>query len=195
METRCGRGRVRRPGPTPTCSATSGKARAQVARVGDMWQAEIRRAARVHQCSSGGTAMPDNIIVTSKYGCGSIEVWNETVGPFYDDARVCALLEINDDVLGHLVRDRVILALPTADGYFLYPTRQFSRRSILSGWPDVLRAISAAGGSPWVIAVWAATPDSDSPLGNLSPWQWLSDRRDVQPLLEEIKDLAWRWSQ
>lgn len=137
--------------------------------------------------------MPNNMTAASKYG--SLEVWNEIVGPFYDDARVCALLKIDDETLEHLVWDKTILALPTADKHFLYPTRQFSGRSILSHWPEVLRAISAAGGSPWVIATWAATPDSDSPLGDLSPWEWLAYRRDVQPLLEEIKDLAWRWSQ
>ncbi len=51
--------------------------------------------------------------------------FNRAVGPFYSPQGVLRRLGIDQQTLGEMVQTGQILALPTAEGQFVYPTRQF----------------------------------------------------------------------
>lgn len=121
-------------------------------------------------------------------------VWNERVGPFYDAGSVRKLLGLYGDELDMTVKSSHLLALQTSDGVSLYPVWQFSGSKILRGWARTLQAFANVHVSPWLIATWAATPDTET-LGGLSPIDWLRTGNPVEPVVADAEKHAARWAQ
>jgi hypothetical protein len=127
---------------------------------------------------------------------GVADLWNRSVGPFYSTKTVCERMGIAAHDLAGLVKDEKILALPTSDHDCIYPVRQFLDEEfrVLSGWPRTLRSFGDGGIDPWVIATWASTSDPTS-LDGMSPWCWLHERKDPEPVVLEAQDFVRRWKQ
>lgn len=140
----------------------------------------------------------------------------EQVGPeFYDTNGVATILAgagnspLSKQAIEQRRRRRTIVALPTAEGRWIYPTWQFDDNDVLPGLGDVLTAFqtmattAAAGRSKtraapfdeWSIGTWLTTPrddlDGDTAVG------WLRECRHEQcldRLLTVVRRTAAAWA-
>lgn len=134
----------------------------------------------------------------------------EQVGPeFYDTNGVATILAGpgNDPVSKQAVEQRrrrhSIVALPTAEGRWVYPTWQFNGSDVLTGLPEVLAAFyrttaKVDAGRPeavarpfdeWSIGTWLTTPRED--LDGETAVEWLREAGHG-PRLDHLLTLARR---
>lgn len=84
--------------------------------------------------------------------------WTEQLGSVYTAESVSRLLEREiDDV----ERDPRLLRLTMRSGRIGYPVFQFDGRSQLTGVGDVVEILLPAGISPWTIASWLRSPQTN----------------------------------
>lgn len=115
------------------------------------------------------------------------------LGPFYDTSGVIGWLGITRQALHQKAKSRQILTCTTGDGQRVYPAWQFrSDGRALAGLPQVLQALLEAT-DPWTAAIWLTTPTDR--LGEMSAVDWLTTRRDPDPVIEAAREDAARWAQ
>lgn len=64
-------------------------------------------------------------ILREQEGGIDISIWNRAIGSFHSPQGVMRRLNVDQQTLGEMARSGQILALPTAEGRMVYPTRQF----------------------------------------------------------------------
>lgn len=84
--------------------------------------------------------------------------WTELLGSVYTAEGVARLLERSVDDVG---RDPRLLRLTMRSGRIGYPVFQFDGCSQLSGVGDAVEILVPSGISPWTIASWLRSPQSD----------------------------------
>jgi hypothetical protein len=119
-------------------------------------------------------------------------IWDERIGPFYDTAGVTRLLGISRQALTQRVERWSILAMRTSDGKWIYPTFQFTGRSLLPGLSDVLSAFRDADVDGWMVASWLQLAQPG--LDGASPADWLAAGSDTARLRELALATAERWA-
>lgn len=114
----------------------------------------------------------------------------ELVGPFYDTARVVALLGISKQGVHDRIKRGSVLAMQTSDNVWVYPVFQFADRRIR---PDLAPVLRTFRGQPaWSVAVWFATPTDD--LEGASPEEWLRNGGDSALVQRLAGQAVGRWA-
>lgn len=94
--------------------------------------------------------------------------WAEQLGPAYSATQVAKLLEVTRQAVG---QRRGLLRLEQRDGRTAYPVFQFDGAAVLPGIPQVIAELSPAVATPWTIASWLTSPNTE--LDDLSPHEAL----------------------
>ncbi len=132
----------------------------------------------------------------------------DQVGPeFYDTTGVTVVLAgpgkkpISKQAVEDRRRRSTIVALPTAEGRWIYPTWQFRDHDLLPGLAEVLAAFrqpvedrSQPRESPygaWSVGTWLTTPRED--LGGLTPAEWLALGLDAQVPVTRARRTVAAW--
>ena len=121
-------------------------------------------------------------------------VYDALVGPFYDTTGLRKWLGLTRQALASRVRAGSLLACPTQDNQLVYPAWQFrADGSTVPHLAEVIKILRRSASSPWTIATWLRTPDSQSTDG-LDAVSWLNAGGDVQIIIEAARDDAARWA-
>ncbi|GGD22398.1 hypothetical protein GCM10007231_21850 [Nocardioides daphniae] len=119
----------------------------------------------------------------------------EQVGPdFYDERSLAEVLGSAEEPLATadvkaMREGKDVLALPTADGHWVFPTWQVADGAILPGIPDVLAAFASA--PVWSVGLWLTT--SDERWGGRTPVEALG-AGETAAVVEEAAATAARWA-
>lgn len=134
----------------------------------------------------------------------------EQIGPeYYDTNGVTVILAgpgsepVSKQAVEQRRRRRTILALPTPEGRWIYPTWQFRDHAVVPGLAEVLLAFSprelngrsrprVAPFSEWSVGTWLTTPRED--LDDLTAIEWLEAGHDRGQLLELARRTATAWA-
>lgn len=121
--------------------------------------------------------------------------WDGALGPFYTSAQITEVLGgISRQAVAERRARRTLLALRTADGHWVYPTRQFNEHhEVLAGLPEVLQTLAGSGIDDWTLAGWLASPMTS--LEGFSPIAWLREGRSPLAVLSLARDAARRFAQ
>ena len=79
---------------------------------------------------------------------------NERIGPFYRGEQVAKLLHISRQAVHERAKTGSLLALRTADDFWVYPTFQFKGRGVIPRLQEVLAEFRQAQPDRWAIAAW-----------------------------------------
>ncbi len=121
-------------------------------------------------------------------------VYDALVGPFYDTTGLRNWLGLTRQALASRVRAGSLLACPTQDNQLVYPAWQFrADGSTVPHLAEVIKILRRSASSPWTIATWLRSPDSQSTDG-LDAVSWLNAGGDVQVIIEAARDDAARWA-
>ncbi|WP_448073901.1 hypothetical protein [Georgenia yuyongxinii] len=116
----------------------------------------------------------------------------EAIGPVYGTADLVSWLDVSKQGLNQKARAGGILAFKTADGHMLYPAWQLDDNgTVRPGVSAVLRELMRGGMGGLTNALWFAAPNRS--LDGTSPAQWLTERRDREPVIRAAKHTASRW--
>jgi len=96
--------------------------------------------------------------------------WAEQLGPAYRQGDVARLLGKSRQAVS---ADSGLLRLEMRDGEIGYPVFQFDGRRKLPGIRDVIGILGPVVASPWTLASWLTSPNSD--LHSRAPVQALRD--------------------
>jgi hypothetical protein len=119
--------------------------------------------------------------------------WNEVVGPFYRTNAVAKLLGgVSRQALEERRRRRTILALPTADGAWAYPTFQFAGAHVVPGLVEVIQTFDPDAVDAWTLASWLCA--RRRALGGRSIVAWLREGRAPARVLALARDAARRFA-
>ncbi|MYU02083.1 MULTISPECIES: hypothetical protein [unclassified Streptomyces] len=115
-------------------------------------------------------------------------------GPFYDLAGVAKLLGISPAEAEKRGEVRELLMVSTPDGGLLFPAWQFTERhphphSRVAKALTVFRDLQT---SPWLVVQWATAPNPK--LADITPVQWLRGNQPLDPVIEDARAYAARWS-
>ena len=119
----------------------------------------------------------------------------EQVGPdFYDERAMGEALGNDGEPLAPvevraLREARKVLALPTADGYWVFPTWQVVDGAVLPGVAEVMAAFE--GAPVWSVGLWMTTPDEQ--WHGRTPAEVLHSG-DTETVVEAAADTAARWA-
>ncbi|QCX28493.1 hypothetical protein [Nocardioides jishulii] len=119
----------------------------------------------------------------------------EQVGPdFYDERAMGEALGSDGEPLAPvevraLREARKVLALPTADGYWVFPTWQVVDGAVLPGVAEVMAAFE--GAPVWSVGLWMTTPDEQ--WHGRTPAEVLRSG-DAETVVEAAADTAARWA-
>lgn len=119
-------------------------------------------------------------------------VWDQTIGPFYDTARVMDLLGLTADQVAKLAHDGALIRLFTADpdAVAIYPTRQFSDGAVVPGLREVLVALRAGGlDDEWTHARWLLDSSPEVPVSAIDELR----AGNLDSVLEEAHQDAAVW--
>lgn len=105
----------------------------------------------------------------------------QTIGPVCSTADLVDWMGISRQAINKAVKEARILAVRQGRGSWRYPVWQLTRdHQIVGGLADVLPRMHGIIDA-FDIAQWFMTKHRD--LSGLTPAQWLSDGRDVSPLI------------
>lgn len=119
----------------------------------------------------------------------------EQVGPdFYDERAMGEALAVDGEPLAPvevraLREARKVLALPTADGYWVFPTWQVVDGAVLPGLAEVMAAFD--GAPVWSVGLWMTTPDEQ--WDGSTPAEVLRSG-ETETVVEAAADTAGRWA-
>ncbi|MEV7648196.1 hypothetical protein [Arthrobacter sp. NPDC089319] len=116
------------------------------------------------------------------------------VGPFYDTAGLVSWLEYPEEALDKRRQAHQLLGCRTVDGKWLYPVWQFQEDGeLLPGLAEALKVLLTGLNDGWTVALWFTGETSDR-LDGLSPREWLSQGRCLQPVLEIARRDVAAWT-
>lgn len=122
-----------------------------------------------------------------------VHPFDAVAGPFYDTPGLIAWLGITRQALHQRIRASMVLGCRTADGHTVYPAWQFiAGGQVVRGLKEVLAVLSDAVEDSWTIAIWLRTPSDD--LGGLDAVDWLTEGRNLQPVLDAARADSARWA-
>ncbi|MDX3694772.1 hypothetical protein PV726_31455 [Streptomyces europaeiscabiei] len=113
-------------------------------------------------------------------------------GPFYDLAGAADLLRISPAKAKGLGEKHELLMVNTSDGGHLFPVWQFTGRSLHSRVAKTFTVFRDLQASPWLVVQWATAPNPQ--LGGATPVEWLNSNQPLDPVLEDARSYAARWS-
>ncbi|MET7702708.1 hypothetical protein [Streptomyces sp. NPDC005485] len=117
---------------------------------------------------------------------------HEGWGPFYDLGGTAELLGISRDEAEKRGEVHELLMVSTADGGRLFPAWQFTSRHPHSRVAKALAVFRDLQSSPWLVVQWATAPNPQ--LGGAAPVEWLRSNQPLEPVLEDARTYAARWS-
>jgi hypothetical protein len=117
---------------------------------------------------------------------------HEGWGPFYDLHGAARILRCSSGEAARRGEAGELLMVVTVEGDRLFPVWQFDGPRVHAGVSRVLGEFQGLRVDPWLIVQWATAPDLK--LGGLSAVQWLHERDEVEPVLADAREYAWRWS-
>lgn len=113
-------------------------------------------------------------------------------GPFYNLAGAAELLGVPPADAEKQGEARDLLMVSTDDGGLLFPVWQFTGRHLHSRVAKALAVFRDLQGSPWLVVQWATAPNPQ--LGGATPVEWLRGNHPLEPVLEDARTYAARWS-
>ena len=121
----------------------------------------------------------------------------EQVGPAYYDANgVMVVLAspgeapVSKQAVEQRRKRNTVLALPTSDKRWIYPTWQFRDHEVMPGLADVLNVFE--GQPAWSVATWLTTPSSE--LNGKTAVERLTDDPDSEDVMLIARHTAARWA-
>ncbi|MFJ6784459.1 hypothetical protein [Streptomyces yangpuensis] len=117
---------------------------------------------------------------------------HEGWGPFYDLVGASQLLGISPADAEKRGEAHELLMVGTADGGVLFPVWQFTGRRPHSRVAKALAVFRDMQTSSWLVVQWATAPNPQ--LGGATPIEWLRRNQPLEPVLEDARAYAARWS-
>lgn len=117
---------------------------------------------------------------------------HEGWGPFYDLVGAAELLDISPTDAEKQGEAHELLMVSTADGGLLFPVWQFTGRRQNSRVAKALAVFRDLQASSWLVVQWATAPNPQ--LGGATPVEWLRSNQPLEPVLEDARTYAARWS-
>lgn len=113
-------------------------------------------------------------------------------GPFYNLAGTAELLGVSPSDAEKRGEARELLMVNTEDGELLFPVWQFTGRHLHRRVDRALAVFRDLRGSPWLVVQWATAPNPQ--LGGATPAEWMRGKQPLEPVLEDARAYAARWS-
>lgn len=143
-------------------------------------------------CADRSGSVPNVVPLRLTRECSEI---GALVGPFWSESKTLEALAVeNRDTLAEMRETGALLGMETADGHVVYPVIQFETRDG-AVWvkPDLVQFFTAlTNQDAWTIGVLLHTPAPE--LGGLTPLMWVSQKMEVDTLLDFARRLAHEWS-
>lgn len=122
-------------------------------------------------------------------------IYDESVGPFYDTATLIRWLGISKQAVLKRAASGTLIACQLADHRRTraYPTWQFNAdRTVIEHLPEVWKILRDGANDPWTAALWLCSPNRD--LDGKTAVEHLRAGGDPAPVLASARDDAARWA-